>query len=75
METSCQLHDPADLPAGKESSTTHWIGDCMGPIGDLDAVKVKKCLAPTGNRIPVPRSFNSLYSLQHQNFFRDLSSC
>jgi hypothetical protein len=44
----------------------------MGPRGDLDVVKIKMS-GPTGNRIPVSRSFNLLYRLSYFDSLQDKS--
>jgi hypothetical protein len=38
VEVNVQLHIPAALTSGKESSIAHWIGGCVGPRAGLDNV-------------------------------------
>jgi hypothetical protein len=39
---------------GRFAPGKHWIGGCVGPGADLDAVeKIKQFLAPAGNRTPI----------------------
>jgi len=52
MEVSGQLHGPAPLLPGKKSSSTHRIGDLVGPRAGLDGV------AKRGNRKPQPPAGN-----------------
>jgi hypothetical protein len=47
MEVSGQLHGPSRFTPG-----THFIGDCLGLKGGLDAVEYQKSVAPAANRIP-----------------------
>jgi hypothetical protein len=38
MEVSSQLHTPAALPQGEETTCIPWIGDLVSPRAGLDAV-------------------------------------
>jgi len=51
MEVSGQLYALDILPAGKESSATHWIGGFLSPRAGVDAEAWKKnpVIAPTEN--------------------------
>jgi len=51
LDGSCQLHVPAAIPSGLDSST-HWIGDWAGLRDGLDAV-AKKIPAPARSRTSV----------------------
>jgi len=51
MEVSCQLHDPATLPPGKDPPATHSAEDCVDHSSGLDGVENRKKIPS----LPLPR--------------------
>jgi hypothetical protein len=58
METSDQIHAPANLPPANKLPAPHCIEGWVGPSGGLKIMEKRKFLSLVRNRNPIPRSSN-----------------